>query len=134
MLTGSCLCGTVAFAVDEPLPDLYQCHCSLCRKVTGSSNNTATVVATSRFRWERGEDAIRSFVRDTGYRNDFCTRCGSTVPNPMRSGEAMWVPAGLLDEPIRAAVTKHLFVASKAEWDEIGGTGQLYEGMPDRLP
>ncbi|KMO12631.1 GFA family protein [Methylobacterium platani] len=134
MLTGSCLCGTVAFTVEEPLPGLYQCHCSLCRKATGSSNNTAAIVATSRFRWMRGGEAIRSFVRDTGYRNDFCTTCGSTVPNLMTSGETMWIPAGLLDEPTGAAVTTHLFVASKAEWDEIGGTGQSYPGMPDRLP
>jgi len=134
MLTGSCLCGTVAFTVEGPLPGLYQCHCSLCRKVTGSSNNTATLVATSRFRWVRGEESIRSFVRDTGYRNDFCSHCGSTVPNLTTSGDTVWIPAGLLDEPVGAAVTKHLFVASKAEWDEIGGTGQRYPGMPDRLP
>ncbi|RVU18121.1 GFA family protein [Methylobacterium oryzihabitans] len=119
MASGSCLCGKVGFGVEEPLPDLYQCHCSLCRKVTGSSHHTALVVPLRQFRWLRGEALIRSFVRETGYRNDFCTVCGSTVPNLMRTGDAMWIPAGSFDEPIPSRVGRHLFVASKAEWDDF---------------
>ncbi|MEH3144696.1 MAG: GFA family protein [Methylobacterium frigidaeris] len=119
MASGSCLYGKVGFSVEEPLPDLYQYHCSLCRTVTGSSNSTALVVPARQLRWLRGEELIRSFVRETGYRNDFCTVCGSTVPNLMRTGDGMWIPAGSFDGPIPSRVGRHLFVASKAEWDEF---------------
>lgn len=122
MIQGSCFCGTVRFEIQGELPDLYQCHCSLCRKVTGSSANAATTVPREAFHWTGGREVVRSFVRSTGYRNDFCSTCGSSVPNLDRSGDGVWVPVGLLDTPTAARVTKHVFVASKAEWDEIGGS------------
>ena len=131
VVDGSCLCGTVQFAVEGALPDLYQCHCALCRKVTGAAANAAVIVPAAQFSWRRGADAIHSFVRDTGYRNDFCTRCGSTVPNPTRDGTNYWVPAGLFDAAIDAQVGKHVFVASKADWDIIGGTARQFDGPPD---
>ncbi|PRY63410.1 hypothetical protein B0H98_1085 [Vreelandella songnenensis] len=44
-MTGECLCGEVKFEIDGKLPNLYQCHCSLCRKTTGSTANAATFVS-----------------------------------------------------------------------------------------
>lgn len=118
---GACLCGAVAFAISGPLPDLYQCHCSLCRKASGSGAVTALVVPAGRFRWRAGAHTLRSFVRASGYRVDFCPRCGSPCPNPTRDGTGVWIPAGLLDTPVAGRVARHLHVASKAPWDEIGG-------------
>jgi hypothetical protein len=131
MIEGSCLCGTIRFAIEGDLPDLYQCHCSLCRKVTGAAANAALTVPADRFHWRDGETAIRAFVRDSGYRNDFCTRCGSTVPNPTRDATGYWIPAGLFDTPIGSQVGKHVFTASKADWDIIGGTARQFPGPPD---
>ena len=31
-VSGSCLCDRVRFEVRRPVPDLYRCHCSLCRR------------------------------------------------------------------------------------------------------
>ena len=47
MLTGSCLCGAVRFEVEGDATELYQCHCSLCRKSTGSAAVTALLVAAA---------------------------------------------------------------------------------------
>ena len=125
--TGTCFCGDVRFEIEGELPALYQCHCALCRKVTGSSANAALTVDLDRFRWTGATEGVRSFVRPTGYRNDFCGRCGSSVPNLSRDGGAMWIPAGLLDEPVTAVVTKHVYVASRAGWDIIGGNATLHD-------
>lgn len=39
MLTGQCLCGAVVFSLSaEPLY-FYRCHCSLCRRQTGTGYN-----------------------------------------------------------------------------------------------
>ena len=37
MLTGSCLCGGVRYAIDGELGAVTNCHCSLCRKMSGSA-------------------------------------------------------------------------------------------------
>lgn len=115
-MNGECLCGEVSFQIDGDLPNLYQCHCSLCRKVTGSSANAATFVDSDNFRWVSGQDKISSFQKPTGYRSDFCSNCGSPVPNQLRGMELMWVPAGLLDGPLDSAVSVHLHLDSAANW------------------
>lgn len=97
MLTGQCLCASVVFTLKtEPLY-FYRCHCSLCRKQTGTGYNCATIVPQSTFQWEAGKSEISTWVKPSGYRNDFCKQCGSTVPNALRGSPYMWIPLGLLD-------------------------------------
>lgn len=116
-MKGECLCGAVKFEIKGDVPNLYQCHCSLCRKATGSSANAATFVEQTNFRWVSGQDKISSFQKPTGYRSDFCSVCGSPVPNKLRGMELLWVPAGLMEESFKAAVKVHLHMGSAASWE-----------------
>ncbi len=131
-MIGKCLCGAVQFEVSGPLPNFYQCHCSLCRKLSGSASDTAMFLNRVQFRWVSGEDRIASFVRESGYRSDFCRVCGSTVPHAMQNGRQYWVPAGLLEDAGTGnEVAAHLYVQSRASWDVIGGNAVQYAEMPD---
>jgi len=130
-MKGTCLCGDVQFEVRDVLPDFYQCHCSLCRKLSGSASDTATFLNKSQFAWVKGESNIRSYQMASGYRSDFCSTCGSTVPHLMENGAQYWIPAGLLDDTDDSQVVAHLYVESKASWDAIGDGGTQYQEMPD---
>ena len=132
-MRGKCLCGQIEFEIVGPVPKLYQCHCSLCRKQGGSSSNTATIVGKEDFRWLAGKEHISSWVNAAGFRSDFCSKCGSPVPNPLRATPYFWVPAGLLDGDINTTITAHLCVSSKASWDIISSQGIQYEAMPENL-
>lgn len=132
-MRGKCLCETVEFEITGPIPKLYQCHCSLCRKQGGSVSNTATVVALENFRWISGQEYISSFVKPTGFRSDFCSTCGSTVPNPLRNTSYMWVPSGMLDASEKLEIAVHLYVGSRASWDTAPLSGTQYETMPEML-
>ncbi len=132
-MKGECLCGDVAFEIEGNLPNLYQCHCSLCRKATGSAANAATFVPSKRFRWLSGQHNISSFQKSTGYRSDFCSACGSPVPNPLRGKELVWVPAGLLDESFEASVTVHLHLGSAALWEHDAQHCLQLEAGPESL-
>lgn len=133
MLRGKCLCEAVAFEISGATPRLYQCHCSLCRKQGGSISNTATIVAKDNFRWLSGEDRISSFVLPTGFRSDFCSTCGSTVPNPLRNTPYYWVPSGLFDGSEKLQIAVHLYVGSRAAWDTAPLSGTQFETMPEML-
>lgn len=128
-MRGQCLCGQVEFELLGSVPKLYQCHCSLCRKQTGSAANAATIVAMKNFRWLSGEERVSSWKKDSGFRSDFCSTCGSPVPNPLRETPYYWIPAGLLQSD-RLEIVAHLFVDSKAGWDILPVTGKHYAGMP----
>lgn len=130
VMHGSCLCGQIKFEIDGPIPGLYQCHCTLCRKQSGSSSNTAMAVATNQVRWTSGTSLITSYVKPTGFRSDFCSVCGSPVPNQMGSSPYTWIPAGLLTSTKNLQISAHLFVASKASWEPQPTQGNVFHELP----
>jgi hypothetical protein len=130
-MQGKCLCGGVRFSLSGEIPNLYQCHCSLCRKVTGSSANAAFRIDRAQLSWVEGETLVRKYESDTGFKSHFCSRCGSPLPNLTAADSAWWVPVGLLEETEELQVAAHLFVDSRATWDVIAGSGEHFDEMPE---
>ena len=77
--SGSCLCGTVRFEIDEFLPGIAHCHCSMCRKFHGASFATIATIARAKFRWIAGEDALNGYTASNGTTRTFCRHCGSSI-------------------------------------------------------
>jgi len=130
-MRGKCLCGGVQFALSGELPNLYQCHCSLCRKVSGSSSNAALVIDLAQISWIVGEELVQKYQSDTGFKSHFCSRCGSPLPNLTANDSAWWVPVGLLEAGEGLQIGAHLFVGSRAPWDVITDSGEHFDEMPD---
>ncbi|MBA4381146.1 MAG: aldehyde-activating protein [Sideroxydans sp.] len=128
---GHCFCGQIGFEIDSERFKLYQCHCSQCRRQGGSSSNTATIVASSKFRWLQGKERISSWTHETGFRSDFCSVCGSPVPNPLKGLPYVWIPAGLLDDDVQLEIVAHVCVSSKAAWDKATLQGVCFEHLPE---
>ena len=133
MIRGSCLCGGARFEIDGKVSGIGQCHCSICRKASGVASNAALLTATRSFAWVSGEELAQTYERPSGWKTSFCRVCGSPLPQPHPSGKLFWVPAGSLDDDPGTKVEQHIFVGSKAAWDEISGTAARYdEGGPER--
>jgi hypothetical protein len=115
---GSCVCGAVAFRLEGPFRGFQYCHCSRCRKKTGSSHVANIFVPVDQFSWERGKDKVRRFELPTAkyWSTAFCEDCGSAMPWPTRNGKAMVVAAGALDDDpgIRPKFSVHY--ESRAPW------------------
>lgn len=129
-LKGQCLCGEVQFFIKGKHFGIYQCHCSECRKITGSSANASCIVPVENFMWLKGESRVSSYIHDSGYRSDFCAHCGSATPNIMKNGQFYWVPAGAFEDTSCFTLAAHICVASKASWDAIESEGVQYEALP----
>lgn len=121
MIRGSCLCGAVRFEIVGPTTPIGMCHCSKCRKVSGVASNANLMVGRDGLRWLSGEDRIAVFELPDGWGPWRCAVCGSPTPRLHPGGGAWWVPAGLLDDDPGLRVAGHIFVGSKASWDEIAG-------------
>jgi hypothetical protein len=130
MIRGSCLCGGIRFAYARAVTQVGMCHCSRCRKVSGSASNATIVVPAADLHWLAGEDLRELYVTPTGWQTTFCRTCGSPVPQKLRGTEAYWVPAGALDGDPGLAIGGHIWVGSKAPWDEIGGSAPRFEEGP----
>ena len=127
---GSCLCGAVAFDVAGSIAGVGSCHCSKCRKVSGTAGNAQFIVRTARFRWLRGEDRIVKFKLPSGWGGSRCAECGSPLPDSY-DGERMWVPAGLMDDVLGTRIVQHIFCGSRADWDREAPDAKRYEEYPE---
>ena len=129
--SGSCLCGAVRFKVHGEFERFYLCHCEYCRKDTGSAHAANLFSSTARLEWVSGESRTTLFnLPSTRHTRCFCSICGSALPNMQMDGGLLVVPAGSLNSEIQLRPDAHLFIASKAGWDEA------LEKVPtlDRLP
>lgn len=127
MALGECSCGSVAFEVNCELTEVFICHCSICRRSTGSNGIAVVVVNNSDFTWLRGKQLIRNWHKPGhDWQKSFCSQCGSPLPD-QNDPARIYIPAGLLtegDEQLK--VTHHIWVDSKADWDVIGDSGKQH--------
>jgi len=130
ILRGSCLCGGVAFEVEGPGRGVGSCHCSKCRKVSGTSGNAQFIVTTDLFRWVRGQQSVFTFKLADGWGPTRCKTCGSPVPASYDNGKRMWVQAGLMNDPLGTSIIKHIFCVSKADWDRESPDAEYHDEYP----
>lgn len=127
MVRGACNCGAVTFEITADLSGVFVCHCSLCRRSTGSNGIAVLLVDNEAFRWIAGENLIATWKKpDADWQTWFCRVCGSPVPGS-NDASRMFVPAGLITEGGESLrVIHHIWVGSKAAWDEIGDSGRQH--------
>ena len=116
--TGHCLCGEVSYRISGNLGIFQYCHCSRCRKFTGSAFAANLFVSPDNFQWLSGETLVACYTpEDTKYfATSFCKQCGSSLPWYSKGGKAVIVPAGTLDEHPDIEPKQNIFCASKAQW------------------
>jgi hypothetical protein len=119
VIRGSCLCGEFRFEIRGPILFLKNCHCSRCRKMTGSAFATYARANTDTLAVLSGADGIITYERCPGNVIAFCRRCGSIVPHPPENSAQVEFFAGLLDDPPGVGVAFHIYVSSRAPWHEI---------------
>lgn len=121
MYKGSCLCQSVKIEISGDFVIMSNCHCSKCRKFTGSAFGTIALCKKRDFRLISGKEFINSYNMSDNYAKTFCKCCGSPLPTVGHDAfrGLVAIPAGILDDDPHINPSKHLFVSSKAPWFEI---------------
>lgn len=131
MIEGQCLCGDVTYEIDGEISSIWLCHCSKCRRSTGSAFHASAICDPADFRWRTGEESIREYEDSPGYIVRFCSRCGSPAPAYLEQFDRVFLHVGALDGDPGRRVVHHIFVGSKADWYEItDGLPQYVEHKP----
>jgi hypothetical protein len=132
-LRGSCLCGALTYEVRAPFLRFAHCHCSRCRKATGSAHATNLYASPDRFAWTSGEEHTVRFdlLTAKSFATTFCRLCGSPLPHHTRSGRELVVPAGSLDDEPSLRPSARIFLDSAVPWacaaDDVPGFSELPE-------
>lgn len=80
MIQGACLCGAIAFEVEEIPGLVFNCHCLRCRKSHGAAFATQVLSKRSSLKFSKGL-ALLCEYESTGSIRTFCSRCGSRLMN-----------------------------------------------------
>ena len=128
-IRGSCLCGEVTFVLKGSAEIFHMCHCSRCRKSTGSAHASNIIAPPDNIEWLSGEENIRRFKLPEAkyFTKTFCATCGSLVPRVTRGGTRLVIPAGSLTSKISFAPDDNICWASRAEWYEAGRDSIKYD-------
>jgi len=131
-IIGSCLCKKITYALKDNLGIFQYCHCSRCRKFTGSAFASNLMVSPNDFRWLDGEDFVGRYVLSGArhFATSFCKNCGSSLPWLAQSGKVVIVPAGTLDEDPEIRPFQNIFCGSRAVWYKEPSSLQEYDELP----
>lgn len=135
MYHGSCLCKAVKLTISCSITDIIHCHCSLCRKSSGTAYATNGFIETNALTVIKGKEYIQFYEVKPGKKRHFCKQCASPLfssndENPSK----LRLRLGILDSDISERPQSHNFVTSKANWDEINADIPHYDTYePSRL-
>lgn len=118
-LNGRCLCGAVEYTAPDALQYSGYCHCSDCRRFSGSAFSAMGGVPLAELRILKGAEQIGRYAKSAQTVLCFCRNCGSSLyaEKPLRGMAHLRL--GSLDEAPSLAPQFHSYVGSKASWFAI---------------
>jgi len=130
---GQCLCGKVQLSVAGDFGEVRYCHCSLCRRSTGSAFSANAKVSAKAWRIESGHALVMEYEHNPGFRRAFCSKCGSPLYATLETEPGyVRVRLGSFESVERVDITGHVWVSSKAVWYTLEDTLPLHpEGFSD---
>ena len=130
MYHGKCLCGEVTIKIDGPISDIIHCHCSLCRKNSGTAYATNGFINSADFAIVTGSDSLTIFSFKPGRNRHFCTKCGSPVFSSNTQDPSRYrIRLGRLEYDITERPISHNFVTSKDNWEDLDAQLPQYESF-----
>lgn len=123
-ITGGCLCGGVRYEIRESLLAMTYCHCTRCRRRTGTAASVQVRVAPGSLRLVQGEALVKCWEPpDGGFAKCFCSECGGALFSRNPDGTIWSVRMGTLDEDPHLMPKHRQFVAYAATWEAIPDDG-----------
>ena len=134
-IKGGCLCGRVEFQVSGPFESFHICHCSQCRRSTGSAHASNIFSASDKITWLKGQELVKRFDPDVPgsmISKSFCSHCGSLVPYISASSGKLVIPAGSLNGDPTIRPQDNIFWKNRADWYDSVSEAPRYDAYPDK--
>src|SRR5207245_10799994 len=105
-MNADCLCGGIRIEVSGKVGPVVYCHCSRCRKDSGTAFGANADVRRKYWRFLTGDGLIREFESSPGVFRAFCRRRGSPIyRGPSETPDVLRLRPGILnDDPGRRSL------------------------------
>ena len=118
-MKGSCLCGGVSIEISGPIHNARYCHCTNCRKFSGTAYAAWGLVQTAQLSIAKSETDVTKYESGRG-RRVFCASCGSPLwYEPADLPQYRGIPLGVIDDGNVAPPAMHVWTQSKVPWVSI---------------
>lgn len=119
---GRCLCGQIEYEIDGDIGTIAYCHCSFCRRTSGSAFASNATILADTFR--SGASLLEEYEASPGKFRGFCSNCGSPIHARHVGAPALLrLRMGTLATDPQTTVSGHYDVESKATCHVIGDDG-----------
>jgi hypothetical protein len=116
---GGCLCGAVRFRVAGRLFLAAYCHCTSCRRASGSAFAANASVRRDGVSFT-GAEHVREYESSPGKLRAFCSRCGSPLYSRVTADpDVVRLRLGSFDGDPGVRPRFHICVGEKAAWFDI---------------
>jgi hypothetical protein len=123
-LTGGCGCGAVRFEVTAPLVAANYCHCTRCRRRTGTAASANARPGPGSFLIVSGEERLRAWRPPGGFEKWFCGDCGSALfSRHPEDADRMSIRLGAFDGDPGIRPSFRQFVAYASPWEALPDDG-----------
>lgn len=129
-LSGRCLCGAVHYVVDDAFVYALNCHCSKCRRATGSAFKPFGGIERQKLAVTQGAEHLLTFGDAHACHDVHCGQCGSLLFSVVRESAWVHVTLGTLVDSPAIRPSAHIFVGSKAPWYEITDSLPQFDELP----
>ena len=127
---GGCLCGAVRSAATDVPDHMHACHCTICRRISGSLT-LSVAVPHSAMRIE-GEQHVVTYTSSPWAARSFCGRCGAGLWYRVTVGDAATadyiLSAGTLDDLSGLVLTQEIYVEMKPDGFALAGDHRRLTG------
>lgn len=120
LVTGGCICGAIRYEISAPVISTGYCHCSCCRKFSGSAVNAWAAFPASAVRFIAEEPEY--FATTPIAKRGFCAKCGASLTYKLvqpRETAFLVLHTSSLDQPENFAPLIHSGIESKMPWFDI---------------
>ena len=123
-MRASCLCGGVTYEITGPIHRARYCHCTHCRKFSGTAAAAWGLIETGHLTLTRANSGLSKYSSGHGLRV-FCQTCGSPLwYEPTDVSQFRGIPLGVIDDPGAPGPQMHVWIQSKTDWESIS------DGLP----
>ena len=117
-ISGQCHCGAVKWTASLPHKVALNCHCNMCRSLSGADYSSWVVLPEGQFSLLSGKEDLTKYQASEKFSKSFCSVCGSTVCcfNDDKFPEFIYVAKGNITSKYPPPAEIQVFTKDKGSW------------------
>ena len=115
---GKCHCGKVEWEAEPPPKIVLNCHCNMCRLLSGADYSSWIIFPTENYSVKTGTEYISDYQATDTFSKSFCRNCGSTIScvNNAKFPQHTYVARGNISSDFDSPVDIQVYTEDKASW------------------